>query len=242
MAQELDRLACEAGFVGEPLAEIQDLPIRAYSKAKEDLPTVYLSAGIHGDEPAGPLALRRLFEEGFFGDQANWLICPMLNPVGLKFGQRENSDGVDLNRDYLSLSTPEVEGHVKWLRRQGPLDLALSLHEDYESTGFYLYEINCAECPSDALAVLKAVSKVFPPEPNPIIDDHEVKEPGWIHHEPEADFPDQWPEAIWLAKQGTAISYTFETPSSSGLDQRVDAHCRAIRKCVANFIRRHAAP
>lgn len=241
MIQNFRQLALDQGFVTEMLTEIDQHAIHAFRKDSPGTAKIYLSSGVHGDEPAGPLALKRLFDEGFFDERATWLICPLLNPSGLVLGTRENKDGIDLNRDYLSLDTNEVSGHVNWLRQQGSLDLALSLHEDYESTGFYLYEINCIDCPSDAQAVLKAVSKVFPPEPDPVIDDHEVRLPGWIFHEPEADFPDQWPEAIWLAKQGTAISYTFETPSSSGLDQRVDAHCRAVRKCVNNFIERHAA-
>jgi hypothetical protein len=56
-----------------------------------------------------------------------------------------------------------------------------------------------------------------------------VREPGWIFHEAEADFPDLWPEAIFMAKLGCPLSFTLETPSlARTLDQRISAHLAAI--------------
>src|SRR5579862_8056795 len=60
-------------------------------------PRVYISAGIHGDEPAGPLAIRQLLQENRWpADMAFW-ICPCLNPSGFINNRRENPEGVDLN-------------------------------------------------------------------------------------------------------------------------------------------------
>src|SRR5438552_6452819 len=41
---------------------------------------LYLSAGIHGDEPAGPLALRQLLGENQWPKSADIWLCPCLNP------------------------------------------------------------------------------------------------------------------------------------------------------------------
>src|SRR4051812_11923904 len=62
-------------------------------------PAVYVSAGIHGDEPAGPEALITWAE----ADPARLrrhalLIFPCLNPWGLVNNIRRDEDGLDLNR------------------------------------------------------------------------------------------------------------------------------------------------
>ena len=69
----------------------------------------------------------------------------------------------------------------------------------------------------------------FPPEPGPVIDGHDVSGPGWIYHVAEPDLPDGWPEAIYLAKKGCPVSFTFETPSHALLEHRVAAHAAAVR-------------
>ena len=193
-------------------------------------PGIYLSSGIHGDEPAGPLALLGLMQEGFFSDTTfHWAVCPALNPDGLALGTRGNADGVDLNRDYWRRETPEVNAHAAWLAALGRLDLFLSLHEDFETSGFYFYEINLGEDqPGRAAAILDAVTPWFAPEPGPEIDGHLARRPGWIYHEAEADVPQGWPEAIYLSKSGCPLSFTFETPSSAPLGKRVAAHRAAI--------------
>jgi len=201
-----------------------------------DGPRIYLSAGIHGDEPAGPLALLELVRSGAFGPRAHWLLCPALNPTGLAAGTRGNADGEDLNRDYWVRKTREVGSHVAWLHETGLPERFLSLHEDWETTGFYFYEINCGtDRPERAKAIFEAVSPWFPPEPSPLIDDHEIREPGWIYHAAEADLPDHWPEAIFLAKSGCGLSFTFETPSGAPLAARVAAHVAAVKAALATF-------
>ena len=73
----------------------------------------------------------------------------------------------------------------------------------------------------------------FPPEPSALIDGHEIREAGWIYHAAEADLPDDWPEAIFLAKRGCPLSFTYETPSAMALDARVAAHMAAVRAATA---------
>lgn len=198
-------------------------------------PPVYLSAGIHGDEPAGPLALLALMEEGFFPDGRHFIVCPALNPSGLALGTRENAEGKDLNRDYLKRSSVETEVHARWLDEKPLPGLFISLHEDWETSGFYLYEINLgADRPHRVAALLAAVEEIFPPESGPEIDGHEVRAAGWIFHACEADLPDEWPEAIHLAKRGCPLSYTLETPSCARLGDRVAAHLAAVRSLLSD--------
>lgn len=224
------RTAAElAGFTPTPLADLPVGPLMAWEKPGTG-PCVYLSAGIHGDEPAGPLALLELLLSDFFTNDFHWFICPALNPSGLVARTRENSGGVDLNRDYWLRETAEIIAHACWIDALATPDLFISLHEDWETTGFYFYEINLREDqPARAHRILDAVGPWFPPEQGPIIDGHESRENGWIYHAAEPDLPEGWPEAIYLAKKGCPISFTFETPSHAPLEQRISAHAAAVR-------------
>lgn len=233
----MDELFFSRGFVREEIAMTAAGPMVAWSRfAGESFPTVYLSAGMHGDEPAGPLAIEAWWREEDTRE-INWLICPVLNPTGILAQTRDNAQGVDLNRDYLLQQTAEVRAHVAWLERQTVPDLFLSLHEDWETEGFYFYEISLSEDqPYRARRILDQVRTICPIEKNRLIDDHEVREEGWIHHEPQADFPDSWPEAIYLAKRGCPLSFTFETPSCAlPLSQRITAQRAAIRAALAQI-------
>ncbi len=217
------------GFSAHPLATLEAGQLTAWERPG-DGPRVYLSAGIHGDEPAGPLALLRLLTEDFFGYGKHWLICPALNPDGLASASRENAAGGDLNRDYWNRRHAETAAHVDWLTARPAPDLFVSLHEDWETEGFYLYEINLLEDhPRNARTVIDAVRPWFPPECGPVIDGHVAREPGWIFHAAEADVPEGWPEAIFLARHGCPLSFTFETPSQAPLENRVAAHAAAVR-------------
>ncbi|MCP5537853.1 MAG: M14 family metallocarboxypeptidase [Akkermansiaceae bacterium] len=234
--QTFSRLAAGRGFVREVVAAVGGYEIPAFTRSVAGGARVYLSSGMHGDEPAGPRAVMEMMAEGCFGNEVEWRICPLINPTGIAAGTRGNAQGVDLNRDYLRMATDEVRGHVGWLARQPVPDVFLSLHEDWESSGFYLYEIQKYACASVAHSILEAAAAEIEPEPSPVIDDHQVREPGWIFHKPRADFPEDWPEAIYMAQRGTQVSYTLETPSSLELERRVACHKLAVCKAVEELL------
>ena len=225
---EFGEVAASKGFTRRHLCDTAAGPLLAWERLEEAVP-VYLSAGMHGDEPAGPPALLALLRSGFL-DHGSWQLCPALNPAGLAAGTRENAEGVDLNRDYLTLRSCEARAHSAWLASVPCPRLFVSLHEDWETSGFYFYEINLVEDrPDRAAAILEAVKPWFPPEPATLIDDHEIRSAGWIYHVAEADMPENWPEAIFLAKRGCPVSFTFETPSANCLDARIAAHVAAVK-------------
>src|SRR6185369_11084845 len=51
---------------------------------------LYISAGIHGDEPAGPLAIRQLLIDNQWPRHVDIWLCPCLNPTGFPLNRREN--------------------------------------------------------------------------------------------------------------------------------------------------------
>lgn len=236
--REFDRAARAEGFSSEPFGAVAGHPLRTYRKRASALrPSLYLSAGIHGDEPAPPQALLRLVQEGCFGPQANWTICPLLNPTGMARATRENAAGIDLNRDYQQPVTPEVRAHVGWLQRQARFLAAICLHEDYEATGFYLYELNPDRRPSAADATLAAVAPLCPIEQAAVIDGREADALGIIRPITDPLLRDQWPEAIYLAHHHTTLSYTFETPTTRTLEQRMATHGATIRAALGILTR-----
>jgi murein peptide amidase A len=200
---------------------ISDLPSRAPRR-------VYLSTGIHGDEPAGPLAALRLLQENQWPENVDLWFCPCLNPLGFVANSRENERGIDLNREYLNPLAAEIKAHIAWLERQPKFDLCLLMHEDWESHGFYLYEQNPDARPSLAEPMIEAVSEVCPIDPNELIEGRPAKN-GIIRPNLDPKSRPQWPEAFYLITHKTHLSYTLEAPSDYPISTRVDALITAVR-------------
>ncbi len=223
-----------AGFRVETIGEVAGAPLFALTKRTPGVrPRVYVSAGIHGDEPAPPLALLELIEQGVFEARATWFVCPMLNPIGFRRRTRENAEGVDLNRDFKALRALEIQAHVRWLQRQPNFDLALCLHEDWEAKGYYLYELNPTNRASLAHAILQAVEPHCPIETATTIDGRDVAERAIIRPVADPALRELWPESIYLRAHHTQLGYTLESPSSLPLAQRVAAHAAAVRAVVS---------
>jgi murein peptide amidase A len=233
-AAELELLAAAQGFRREPFGQIAGVPLFALTKRTPGpRRRIYLSAGIHGDEPAGPLAVLELIRRGALDARATWFVCPLLNPAGFLRRTRENPDGIDLNRDYKALKSLEIQAHARWLQRQPNFDLSLCLHEDWESTGYYLYELNPGDRPSLAPAILTAVERVCPLDPATVIDGREIAERAIIRPVHDPALRDLWPESIYLRAHHTRLSYTLESPSARPLATRVAAHVAAVEAAVS---------
>jgi len=193
---------------------------------------IYLSAGIHGDEPAGPLAMLRLLRENQWPEDAELFLVPCLNQIGFESNRRENPQGLDLNRDYLHLQSEEIRAHVVWLERQPKFNLCLCLHEDWESHGFYVYELNPENRPSLAEAMVERVATVCPVDQSKIIEGREAHN-GIIRPNLDPKTRVQWPESFWLITHKTRLSYTLEAPSDFTLTTRVDALVAAVQAAMA---------
>ena len=238
LAARFSEAGRKAGFSSETYGSAGGVPLLALTRRiAGPKPRIYLSAGIHGDEPAPPLALLELLESGAFDSRAVWFLCPLLNPMGLAAGTRESPAGIDLNRDYRHLQSAEVGAHVAWLERQPNFDLALCLHEDWESKGYYLYELNPDGRKSLARAMTASVGKACPVDRSPEIDGREAKE-GIITPPSNPLEREKWPEAIYLLANHTRQCYTTETPSSFPLEARIAAHAAAIRAALTLFLRK----
>jgi hypothetical protein len=192
---------------------------------------VYISTGIHGDEPGGPSAMLRLLQDDAWPNTYSLWLCPCLNPRGFPLNRRESAQGHDLNRQYLHPSAPETLAHVAWLQRQPAFDLCLCLHEDWESHGFYLYELNPDGLPSLAEKMIKSVAQVCPIDQSELIEGRPAQN-GIIRPSVDPRSRPQWPEAFYLLTHKTRISYTLEAPSDFPLPVRVASLVTAVRAAL----------
>lgn len=199
-----------------------------------DASRIYISTGIHGDEPAGPLAVRQLLQENQWPENATLAVIPCLNPTGLRLNRRENDQGVDLNREYLDTKAPETLAHINWLSQQPFFDLCICLHEDWESDGFYVYELNPDNRPSLADHIVARVAEVCPLDLSEIIEGRPAQG-GIIRPSVDPRSRPQWPEAFYLLTYKTRLSYTLEAPSDFPVPTRVAALVAAIRAALAAF-------
>jgi protein MpaA len=236
-AAEFDREARARGFRADFLAEIAGVPLHAYVRpAPAAHPKLYLSSGVHGDEPAPPQALLELLRRDVFDDRAEWYLVPMLNPTGFIARTRENSEGIDLNRDYREPRSAEILAHTRWLAKQPRFDVTFCLHEDYEAAGFYLYEVNTRELPSLAATMLAAAAVHSPIEQATVIDGREASGPGLIRPSIDPILREGWPEALFLREHHTHLGYTLETASAQPITQRVATTFAAISAALSRLL------
>lgn len=229
------------------VAEATGLEILAFATAEEFQvfalrsktgPTLdkglYLSAGIHGDEPGAALGLIAWAEQNteLLSEQP-CLIFPCLNPWGLVYNSRYNEWGYDLNRRFGGPIQPVI---LAWKRIVDltRYRLALTLHEDYDATGIYCYELG-----SDDLCLgepaLKACSSIIPRHPGDEIEGRAAE--GGLIHATEGieeiarqieEEEEGLPEALYLKLHHAAYSLTFETPSEYSLYDRVRAQVQFL--------------
>ena len=229
---ELKSVALKCGWVPDSFSIPNGEQLIAYRRnASKASRRLYISTGIHGDEPAGPISVLELIRANQWPSHVDLWLCPCLNLTGFPLNMRESARGIDLNRDYRHLASPEIRTHVAWLKQQPSFDLAVCLHEDWEATGFYLYELNPDNRPSLAESVIEEVAKVCPIESGETVDGWPIKD-GIIRPNVLPEQRAQWPETIFLLTHNTRQTYTLESPSDFPLSTRVSAQIAAVRTIV----------
>jgi len=240
---EIEKTATAEGFSARPLFEVENHAVSAFTRKAitKEGPSIYLSAGVHGDEPAPPMALLKLFQSQKLSDKVNWTVVPLVNPTGLAQNTRENAEGIDLNRDFKAPKSVEARSLCAFLEHQNPFTLSLLLHEDWESKGFYLYALPLPGSDAIAEAIISSVSEEIPIDRDESIDGMEASH-GIIRPDPsdldrDPKLQGEWPEAFFIYHRELArLQFTLEAPSAFPLEKRVKAIEAAIEAAVQSII------
>jgi murein peptide amidase A len=191
---------------------------------------IYISAGIHGDEPAGTEALICWAERNVKKlAHLPCLIFPCLNPWGLVNNSRFDEQHRDLNRQFQAEDVGMIRT-LKELIARYQFDLALTLHEDYDGQGLYIYEVERAK-PFWGESLLDLARPLIPIEGRTTIDGRRSMG-GLVRRRINLKRFPMLPEAVYLHLHHAVRTFTFETPSEFGLDQRVAVLLLLIEECI----------
>ena len=201
-------------------------------------PGLYVSAGIHGDEPAAPEALLRWAEKHVARLAGRpLLLFPCLNPWGLRNNVRTDASGRDLNRLFHDETHGVITG-VRGIAKPHRFSVAITMHEDYDAQGIYLYEVyrggrHVGE------KLLAAGRRLLPADSRAKIEGRTAKA-GLIRRRISPKLFERigLPEAIWLHRQHSDSTFTFETPSEADIELRIRAQMAVLDACLRLVIDR----
>ena len=224
-------LAKREGWRMRKFAHADGFPVYVVESPSRPGPRLYLSAGIHGDEPAATEALVAWCTRRASAlKKCNMLIFPCLNPWGLQHNNRHDARGRDLNRGYHRRDIAVIAAQ-KGILRGSTFDAAVMLHEDFDANGVYLYEIK-GDKPYWGEKLLAAAAHHLPVEPRKKIEGRTARG-GLIRRKVTRETLPEHPEAFCLRFGHTMRSLTVETPSEFSITARVAAHGAVLDEVLA---------
>lgn len=132
------REKCEFKNVGQDSRGNEIFYCKKYFDDKK--PYVGILSGLHGNEPAGPEAMFDFFLKHLStaNNDVNLFLMPLLNPHGFNRFIRKDANNTDMNRQWDKTSRKLIKNLKKLFLDQN-FDLVISLHEDPNVDGFYVY-------------------------------------------------------------------------------------------------------
>ncbi len=153
-------------------------------KAAHDFIRIGLFTGIHGDEPAGPIAatrlLAQLIRQPHLATGYHLTVYPTINPHGLAAGTRHDEAGFDLNREFWKESSRPVVKLLEQELRAARFQGIIALHADDTCEGLYGYAHGRLLNEELLRPALRASGQHLPMDQRPLIDGFAADE-GVIH-------------------------------------------------------------
>jgi hypothetical protein len=210
------------------------------------LPTVLLTAGVHGDEPAGPWALLALVRGDLLDPHFRYEIWPCTNPSGYVARTRANAQGHDVNRSFHDGGTTAEARAIVAATARSRFALAVDFHEDFEADGFYFYEPLATGVAPIGEAVLGELQRRALPL-HGLTDGFDLGYRSWPAGRPRLEIgrvlstPDVergyggWPLGTYLLAGRSERVLTFETPRGRPWEMRVRMHAIAAIVAIAQL-------
>jgi protein MpaA len=193
-----------------------------------------LFGAIHGDEPAGAVALSRflldLAAQPHIAEGFHLEIYPVCNPTGFEDNTRHSRRGRDLNREFWKGSAePEVQILERELRT-GHFSGILQLHADDTSEGIYGFVRGHTLTENLLRPALREAGKILPRNVNATIDGFAARD-GIIYDQYEGVLAS--PASI----DSLPFEIIFETPHLAPLELQVQALVVALRTILTEYRR-----
>ena len=202
-----------------------------------------ITAGFHGEEPAGPWGLlawlgnQAASWQTRFAGLADIYMIPLVNATGFQAGRRFNDRGENPNRGFPlehDLTTPSAEGAVllshATLLCEISRDGVLSCHEDVAAHGAYIYALENQVKPSDrSRAIVACAEKFLPRHEDGTVDDCTVKN-GIVFNQFDGSFES------WLCREGASYGACLETPGQQDIALRIAAQAAMIECFVQSAL------
>lgn len=243
--KKLYRIAAEKKLWLRVLGEVGPYPMWYVSNhgSHTNHPRLLITAGFHGEEIAGPIALIQwleLFDPNLY-KKVNLSFIPIVNPIGFNKRKRYNDKNEKTNCGFChpeSGDRPSQEGIIllknAQLLRAASRHGFLSLHEDVTTDKFYLYTFEREQEPTNFTYVIRDVLGSFfttPLHGETVTTDTNggkstVVENGIVYKLCDGSFED------FLFHEGTLRAVVTETPGMCSLNTRIRANATIITEFI----------
>ena len=214
---------------------VYSLPRITFSGPNSQEPIrIGIFAAIHGDEPAGAIAVVRFLEqlvlEPELADNFQLQMYPICNPTGFEDNTRHSRSGRDLNREFWKNSSePEVQLIERELRA-GHFSGIIQLHADDTSEGIYGFVRGHTLTENLLRPALEAAGEILPRNRNATIDGFAARD-GIIYHHYDGIL------AAPAEMSPVPFEIIFETPHHAGIKLQVEALVTALRTILKEYRR-----
>ena len=191
-------------------------------------PALCFSAGIHGDEIAGPLAVLEFITKQNFGALKNLPLyfLPVANPSGFDRGTRRNLSRRDLNRHFCDDELNQENKILYDAIKNKNVYFFHALHEDLDEKGFYLY--NYEHKPEPIYRHVLILAKRYCPLQTKAAMSNDKNINGLVTNKKDGSFEDR------LFRAGVPLTMCTESPGKLPLKKRQNLNYE-LMKFVLNF-------
>lgn len=237
LAQLIELPGVRADFLGpfEVAGEKYSIPRFTFQGPNSSDPIrIGIYAAIHGDEPAGALAvqefLTRLVAEPAIAENFHIEAYPICNPTGFEDNTRHSRSGCDLNRQFWQNSDQVEVQLLEHELRTRHFSGIIQLHADDTSEGIYGFVRGHTLTEHLLRPALRAAGETLPRNVNATIDGFAARD-GIIceHYEGVLGAPAQM--------DPVPFEIIFETPQLAPLERQVAALVVALETILSEYRR-----